>query len=49
VHDGADYVVIGRQVSRAANPRAAVDAIRHELAAEAALSGQTIGQPTTRA
>ena len=49
VHDGADYVVIGRQVSRAANPRAAVDAIRHELAAEAALSGQTAGQPTTRA
>ncbi|HYA18916.1 MAG TPA: orotidine-5'-phosphate decarboxylase [Bryobacteraceae bacterium] len=32
VHDGADYVVIGRQVSRAADPAAALAAIHAELA-----------------
>jgi orotidine-5'-phosphate decarboxylase len=32
LRDGADYVVIGRQVSRAADPRAALDAIHAELA-----------------
>jgi orotidine-5'-phosphate decarboxylase len=31
VRDGADYVVIGRQVTRAANPCAALAAIRSEL------------------
>jgi orotidine-5'-phosphate decarboxylase len=31
VHDGANYVVIGRQVSRAADPRAALAAIHAEL------------------
>lgn len=31
VRDGADYVVIGRQVTRAADPRAALDAIHSEL------------------
>jgi orotidine-5'-phosphate decarboxylase len=33
VSDGADYVVIGRQVSRAADPAAALAAIHAELAA----------------
>jgi orotidine-5'-phosphate decarboxylase len=32
VHDGANYVVIGRQVSRAADPAAALEAIHAELA-----------------
>jgi orotidine-5'-phosphate decarboxylase len=31
VRNGADYVVIGRQVSRAPDPTAALAAIRHEL------------------
>ncbi len=35
IGDGADYLVIGRQVTRAADPVAAVDAIRDELRARA--------------
>ena len=31
VRDGADYVVIGRQVTRAGDPRAALEAIHAEL------------------
>jgi orotidine-5'-phosphate decarboxylase len=33
IHDGADYLVIGRQVTRAVDPVAAVAAIRDELLA----------------
>ena len=33
IRDGADYLVIGRQVTRASNPVAAVAAIRDELKA----------------
>ena len=33
IHDGASYLVIGRQVTRAADPAAAVRQIRHELSA----------------
>jgi orotidine-5'-phosphate decarboxylase len=33
IRDGADYLVIGRQVTRAADPAAALAAIREELAA----------------
>ncbi len=36
IADGANYLVIGRQVSRAADPRAAMEAIRAELAEHAA-------------
>ncbi len=36
MHDGADYLVIGRQVTRAADPVAAVTAIRDELLRAAA-------------
>jgi orotidine-5'-phosphate decarboxylase len=36
VRDGADYVVIGRQVTRAADPRAALRAVHAELQQEAA-------------
>jgi orotidine-5'-phosphate decarboxylase len=32
LHDGASYLVIGRQVTRAADPVAAIDAIRAEIA-----------------
>ncbi len=32
MHDGADYLVIGRQVTRAADPRAACDEILAEIA-----------------
>lgn len=35
IRDGADYLVIGRQVTRAADPAAAVTAIRTELRAAA--------------
>lgn len=38
VRDGADYIVIGRQVSRAADPALALDAIRTELAMATARS-----------
>jgi orotidine-5'-phosphate decarboxylase len=31
IHDGADYLVIGRQVTRAADPVAAITAMRDEL------------------
>jgi orotidine-5'-phosphate decarboxylase len=37
MRDGADYLVIGRQVTRAADPRAALAAIHAELAAASAL------------
>ncbi|MDQ6664270.1 MAG: orotidine 5'-phosphate decarboxylase, partial [Acidobacteriota bacterium] len=33
LHDGADYLVIGRQVTRAPDPVQAVRAIREEIAA----------------
>lgn len=34
IHDGADYLVIGRQVTRAVDPRAACEAILNEIAKE---------------
>lgn len=34
IHDGADYLVIGRQVTRAADPVAACKEILHEIEAE---------------
>jgi orotidine-5'-phosphate decarboxylase len=40
VRDGADYVVIGRQVSRAADPAAALAAIHAELVAQLAAEQQ---------
>lgn len=36
IADGANYLVIGRQVSRAEDPRAAIEAIRAELAGHGA-------------
>ena len=36
IHDGADYLVIGRQVTRAADPAAEVDRILTELATQPA-------------
>lgn len=39
VRDGADYVVVGREVTRSADPSAALAAIRAELGALAAVPG----------
>lgn len=44
VHDGADYLVIGRPISRAADPAAALAAINLELA-HAHYAGGMHGQP----
>lgn len=38
MHDGADYLVIGRQVTRAADPRAACDEILAEISTAASIS-----------
>jgi orotidine-5'-phosphate decarboxylase len=38
IRDGADYVVIGRQVTRASDPRAACEAIRQEITAMSLVS-----------
>jgi len=39
IRDGADYLVIGRQVTRATDPRAACEAILAELRNEAKSHG----------
>jgi orotidine-5'-phosphate decarboxylase len=39
IEDGADYLVIGRQVTRAADPRAACEKILTEIQTPAAVSG----------
>jgi len=41
IRDGADYLVIGRQVTRAADPAAAMAAIRAELAQVPELAAET--------
>ncbi len=45
IRAGADYLVIGRQVTRAADPRAACQAILHEIAME----GETSSKPRLQA
>jgi orotidine-5'-phosphate decarboxylase len=41
IHNGADYLVIGRPITRAPNPRAAAEAVVAEIAAGRAWAAQT--------
>lgn len=47
MRNGADYLVIGRQVTRASNPRAACEEILSEIEKDGALSGSRPAMPIT--